>query len=371
MKKLGHIFAHSDLEDKGRGLVPDWAGDYDGPEQFWDDGWAWNEDIDRSVVACMLEEKPEWNFLVSDPDDPRHLNQLMQHIPLNSPITRSPVSPKSRVGVHDIFSRLPEELLLQIICFLPTASVQNIRLASKVMAAVQLGISFWRSRFAYPNELCHIRLPTDFPKGYQADISAVDWRELCYRLLHPEDSRHYDWWKNRKRIISLNSKLVQMMLSEDSRPRQIDSVDDLVCRHLFSCSDQGIANTASGIIPTSKALTISTTFRRGKNRQFLSSMAFTSPESSLELGFYGQLNAKSTDVGNSENLMGFMVALTAEGIIGITPVVGTKGRSRIEKQFGDLEDDVGQGLLFPANGTSVGGLTISLAKVCPSSIANS
>ena len=345
-----------------------YLGDYAGPEQFWDDGWTWNEDIDTSVVACMLEEKPEWNFLVSDPNVPRHLNELVQHIPLKSSITRSPLFPQVRVGAHDIFSRLPEELLLEIICFLPTASVQNARLASKVMAAVQLGTNFWLSRFAYPNELCHIQLPADFLRGCQADTSAVDWWDLCYRLLHPEDSRRSDWWKNRKRIISLNLKLVQMMLSDDSRLGQIDSGDDLGCRHSFSCSGRKIANTTSGIIPASQALTMSASFRQGKNCQFLSGIAFTSPESSLELGFYGPVNAKSIDIGDSANLKGFVVGLTAEGIVGMTPVLGTSDGSMIQEERGDLEENTGKGLLLPADGTSVRGLTISLAKVFPSDV---
>lgn len=369
MKRLGHIFAQSDLEDEGRGLVPDWAGDYGGPEQFWDDGWTWNDDTDTSVVACILEEKPEWNYLVSDPGTPCHLSQLVQHVPLKPSITRSPMSPQLYIGAHDIFSRLPEELLLEIICFLPTASVQTARLASKVIAAVQLGTNFWRSRFAYPNELCHIQLPADFSQGCQANASAVDWQELCYRLLHLEDSRHSDGWNNRKRIISLNSKLVQMILSEDSRPGQIDSADDLVCRHSFSCYGQSIASTTSGIIPTCKELTISTAFRQGKDRQYLSGMAFVSPERRLELGFHGHLDAKSTNIGDSENLMGFMVSLTAGGIVGITPVVGTKNGSITEEECNGVEEDVGKGLLIPADGTSVRGLSVSLAKVCPSDIA--
>lgn len=64
--------------------------------------------------------------------------------------------------------------------------------------------------------------------------------------------------------------------------------------------------------------------------------------------------------------MGFMVALTAEGMVGITPVVGTKNEPIREEECGDLEEIVGKGLLFPADDTSVRGLRISLAKVCPS-----
>ena len=227
LRRLGHVFAHSDLEESGRGLIPDWAGNYAGPEQFWDDGWTWTEDVDASVVAGLLEEKPEWDFLVSDPDMPRYFNQQIQHPPEIHPTTLSPTPLRPSVGAHDNFSRLPEELLLEIICFLPTASIQNARLASKVMASVQLGTSFWRSRFEYPNELCHIQVPAKFLRTSRADTSIIDWRELCNKLLHPQNGRYSDSWKNRKRIRDLNSKLVQMLLSEDSEPGQMDTMDDL------------------------------------------------------------------------------------------------------------------------------------------------
>lgn len=364
LERLGPIFAHSELEERGRGLVPDWTGDYAGPEQFWDDGWTWNEDIDASVVAGLLEEKPEWDYLVSDPDTSIDLTQLMQHPPmmLSEILSLNPI--QSNVDAEDVFSQLPEELLLEIMCLLPTTALQNVRLASKVIAYVPLRSSFWRSRFAFPNELCHVRLPAGFPRDHQSSTLSVDWRELCYRLLHLDESRQPKSWKNRRRIVSLNSKLVQMMLSEGSSQGRIDPVNKLACHHSFSCTFQHVANTTSGRIPTSTPFTISTTFRLGKTGHFLSGLAFNGPDTRLELGFSDPLNAKSTIIRDSELLMGFVMAMTAEGIVGIKAIIRMEGGKIREETSGRLGANVSKGLLCPAGGGPVQGLTVSLAKVC-------
>ena len=361
---LGHIFAISELEEKGRGLVPDWAGDYAGPEQFWDDGWTWSEDIDASIVAGLLEEKPEWDYLVSDPEISIDLAQLMQHPPMIPSNILSLNHIHSNVDVEDGFSQLPEELLLDIMCFLPTASVQNVRLASKIIASVPLGPSFWRSRFAYPNELCHVRLPAGFPRDCQSNTLSVDWREMCYRLLHLDDSRQPDSWKNRKRIVSLNSKLVQRMLSEGSSQGRSDPLSHLACHHLFSCRPQRVANASSGRIPTSTPFTISSTFRLGRPGPFLSGLAFTGPETRLELGFHDPLNAEFAIIRESEHLMGFVLAMTAEGIVGIQALIRTEDGKIREESSGRLGPNVSKGLLCPASGGPVQGLTVSLLKVC-------
>ena len=254
-------------------------------------------------------------------------------------------------------------------CFLPTTSVRNVRLASKVLASVPLGPSFWRSRFAYPNELCHVRLPAGFPRDHQSSTLSVDWREMCYQLLHLDNSRQPDSWKNRRRVVSLNSKLVQRMLSEGSSQGRNDPVNHLACHHSFSCCSQPVATTNSGQIPTSTPFTISTTFRLGKTGPFLSGLAFTGPDTRLELGFSDPLSANFTTIRDSEHLMGFVLAMTAEGIVGIKAIIKMEdGRIR-EESSGRLGPNVSQGLLCPANGGPVQGLTVSLVKVCQISIA--
>ena len=102
------------------------------------------------------------------------------------------------------------------------------------------------------------------------------------------------------------------------------------------------------MIPASRPLTISTTFRLGKKIQFLSGLAFSSSDSNLELSFYEHSNAKSTAVCASEYLMGFVMALTAEGIIGIHAVTRNKAGTRSEMEYADLEGNVDKELLSPA-----------------------
>lgn len=124
-----------------------------------------------------------------------------------------------RENTPDPFSRLPPELLAEVLFLLPTASGQTVRLASRAMASISLSSSFWRSRFHFPNELCHITLPQRLQTTAQADNSALDWRRLCYRLLHSTSKG----WQNRKRIMTLNEKLVRMMLTQEDDDVEEDS----------------------------------------------------------------------------------------------------------------------------------------------------
>ena len=372
LKKLGQTLSHSERAESKHGLLPEWAGDYAGPEQFWEDGWTWSEDLDASVVAGLLEERPEWDFLAFNPDSLKGFDQLMPDPPLSpsSPSsTTSHILFRSDLGEPDIFSRLPEELLAEIVSFLPTISAQSVRLASRTMASTHLSAKFWRSRFAYPNELCHIRLPTELLRGSQIGTSSIDWRELYDRLLHPEPNDEYRWWQNRKRIISLNSKLVQMILSEDSAAQtELESSHDLTCPYLITCPDHNIAKTISALLPTSTAYTISTIFRSGKRTQFLTGIAFIGASHTQKLGFNEHESAESTTITSSEHLRGFKVALTAEGIVGVTAIIRKSDGINREKHFGALEGKVGHGLLLPVDDGSVLGLSISLARVSPGNI---
>lgn len=369
LKKLGQTFSNSERAESKRGLVPEWAGDYAGPEQFWEDGWTWSEDLDASVVAGLLEERPKWDFLAFNPDSLKEFDQLMPDPPLPPSSTTSHVLFRPGLGGPDIFSRLPEELLAEIVSFLPTISTQSVRLASRTMASTHLSAKFWRSRFAYPNELCHIRLPTELLRGSQIGTSSIDWRELYDRLLHPKPSDEYRWWQNRKRIISLNSKLVQMILSEDSAGQtELESSHDLVCPYFITCPDQNIANTVSALLPTSTACTVSTTFRPRKRTQFLTDIAFIGASSTQKLGFNEHESAESTIITSSEHLRGFEIALTAEGIVGVTAIIRKNDGTNREKSFGALGGKVGHGLLLPADDGIVLGLSISLASVSPGNI---
>ena len=116
------------------------------------------------------------------------------------------------------FSHLPKEILVQIISFLPTPSVQAVRLASRTMASVHLPVSYWHSRFQFPNELCHIKLPSHLSPG-RFDRKAIDWKSFCNRLLYPEQNEPM---KNRSRISDLIKKFLLEMTTDQRSAGQTD-----------------------------------------------------------------------------------------------------------------------------------------------------
>ncbi len=219
LSKLANIFAAQDLEEGYRGLIPSWTGDYNGPERFWSDGWSYHSEPESSAVIGLLEVAPEWDFLVHDPGNAQGFAELLSDPPLVSNSSNSLTIIPWKGETQDPFSRLPTELLMEVLCLLPTASGQPVRLASNAMASIPLSSSFWRSRFDFPNEFCHMRLLQRLQKGPQVDNLAIDWRGFCYLLLHSSDES----WRNRKRIMTLNDKLVRMILAEEDDDIQEES----------------------------------------------------------------------------------------------------------------------------------------------------
>lgn len=200
LKDLGKILIQTPLGPSGRNFRPDWTTDYAGPEYFF---WMEKEPDE------MLDQVPEWNFLARDSGRARGFDELLAHPPLESAAN---LSPRIQCGDDegDIFSCLPPELLTEILVLLPSASVRNLQLASRKIASVHLSSRYWRSRFDFPNELCHVRLPPALLKSGQVGEQWVNWRRLCDQLLHPVGDK-YKWWQNRKRITALNRKLVESM----------------------------------------------------------------------------------------------------------------------------------------------------------------
>ena len=204
LNELGKIFLQTPLGEFNGGFAPDWATDYAGPEPFF---WRVDEGVAEGVGS--LEHYPEWQYLVRDPGNGRGFDELFANPPLESTDTTSPLIQFSDDG-GDIFARLPEELLTEILVLLPTTSVRNLQLASRKIASVHLSSRYWRSRFHYPNELCHVSLPPALLKAGQVGDRWIDWKRLCDQLLHPVGDG-YEWWQNRKRIMRLNKGLVESM----------------------------------------------------------------------------------------------------------------------------------------------------------------
>ena len=214
LRYLANIFTQIPLTESGGGFKPDWTTDYAGTEYFFGD------DEETQSYESNIEEAPEWHFLLRDPSLVFGFDDLIANPP---PLESAPnVAPRIQFvdNGSDIFSKLPSELLDEILVLLPSSSVRDLQLASRKMASMHLSPKYWRSRFEFPNELCHVKPP----EAGRVEDRKVDWRCLCEKLLHPV-GWGFDWWKNRKRIIELNRKLVQSMerRGSDGRFREVDN----------------------------------------------------------------------------------------------------------------------------------------------------
>lgn len=205
---------------RGGGFQPDWATDYGGPEPFW---W-----IGDDATPDIFPEAFEWHFLQRDPGVACGFDQLFASPPFKSSATMSPPIRFTESG-NDIFSRFPEEIITEILVLLPSASVRDLQLASRKIASAHLSSRYWRSRFEFPNELCHVELPQALKKSGQVNGQWVDWRRLCDQLLHPVGEKP-GWWKNRKRITALNRQLVKSMALRDNDGR-LKKVKDVPVVH--------------------------------------------------------------------------------------------------------------------------------------------
>lgn len=179
-------------------------------------------DEETSYPEYDINDEPEWHFLLRDPALVLGFDDLLANPPLE------PAAPRIEFmdNGSDFFAKLPSELLDEILVQLPSTSVRNLELDSRKMASVNLSSKYWRSRFEFPNELCHVRLPEALLTPGWVENRRVDWRWFCGKVLHAVGGK-FDWLRNRKRIIGLNRKLVQSMerRGRDGRLMDVDDKD--------------------------------------------------------------------------------------------------------------------------------------------------
>ena len=105
------------------------------------------------ILRREVTRAPDDFSYVPDIDEQEHY--------LLSAASRRVVISKRQMGNTQLFStpyaidRLPPELCLQILCYLPTISVKVARLASRAVVDVPLVGTYWKSRFSRP-DLSHI-----------------------------------------------------------------------------------------------------------------------------------------------------------------------------------------------------------------------
>lgn len=368
---LGNLLASQSLEEGDeRGLKPDWTHDYLGPEQFWADGWAYHEEPEASDVAGVLDYTDEWDFLVHDPTVSLNVDELLENPPLVSG-EQPPCGLRSISNQKDDFSHLPAEILLDILSFLPTSSVQALRLASRRFGSLYLNSTYWRSRFDYPNELCHIRLPATL-LSRQPENSQIDWKTLCDRLLHVPETRN-GGWRNRKRIALLTRRLAERVLPKDSDthvenriPSKITS--SLTCRQFVSCPNRYSFAKASAVFsdlsPPGVIRTISVNFKPFKLASLLVGIEFVGTDDTIRLGSCTPNSTHRTDLQDGEAMKGLIVAMTMVGIVGLEFIIHVKNSPNQTRKcrFGDFEGKVALGKILSDDG-SVSGINCESEKV--------
>lgn len=357
---LGQLLASQSLEEgDARGLRPDWTNNYLGPEKFWADGWRHHEEPEASDVAGVLDYSAEWDFLVHDPTVFPNLDEL-----LNNPPRVSDEQPShlvhSVISQEDDILNLPAEILMTILCFLPTSSVRALRQASRSFASLQLSSTYWRSRFAYPNELFHVRLPSTLLSG-QPGVRPIDWRTLCDMLLHPPPESQNEGWRNRKRISLLTTKLVERVLHEqpDSHLKnlaQIKTYSNSVDRQVITCPSLKSHSSASimldDILSSETTRTIKASFKAFGSHLFLVGLEFRGGGKISRLGVFFSNPPHCAEIQPGEVLNGLTVGLVPFGIVGLELLIRARDDPNQTRKctFGDFNGKVAVGNLEASEG---------------------
>ena len=369
--QLGNMLSEQDFLENGRGLVPSWSGDYKGPEQFYDDGWTASDDyrpsIDESGVAQLLENAPEFEFLVCDPEDAEGFYDLFPHLPMapNSEPQDAKSALNSLEGA-DPFQKLPNELLLDILALLPSTAVCKARMASRCFANARLDDAFWRSRFDQPHELSHVdvsRLSTD-----QNDLaSVIDYRQLYGRMIRAE-GMPFRGWQNRKRISSLCHQLCSVLF-QPQIPAQLVHDDTSGAGDSLSCHKGKPSTTASLNLRSWTGKKVTAHFKSLRHSHYLIGLVFEESLGSVELGFRSKSDARCISLEPQETIQAIEVGLEERGIVVLALIIVNAHSGLRTQSFGqpycDASPDhpVMYGRLTPNDGPSVAGIELKFATV--------
>ena len=368
---LGRLISSQRLEDEGRGLHPDWAEDYDGPETFWSDGWADHPEPEASNVAGILESYSQLDYLVRDPSK---LSEQAQDLCNEPPVlssTQSQVSVGIDGGGDGYFSRFPAEILSHLISFLPTRSVRAVRFASRAIARIELGSTFWRSRFVFPNELSNITVSTQSMDTHNQ--SSIDWRGLYKQLSSVSPGDEYR--KNRQRIQSLNQQLLLKMWSHIDSVKPLESNGASITPGSRCCQKLKIPGaqisshqsllfhhfSGSGTI-----YGISACFSSPNRRPVLRGLALHGDSGSRELGRYKDRRAETIRFERGMLLKSLTAGMTPEGIVGLKCQGIDPHDPHVDKNFilGSFDGELPLGQLMAESNDNIKGLKVEIARVC-------
>ena len=360
------------MEDEGRGLHPDWAEDYDGPETFWSDGWADHPEPEASNVAGILDSYSQLDYLVKDPFK---LSEQAQDL-CNEPPVLSSLQGQGSVGIEGrsdgYFSRFPVEILSHLISFLPTQSVRAVRLASRAIARIELDSTFWHSRFVFPNELNHV--VTISTQGMNThNQSTIDWRLLYKQLSSVSPGDEYR--KNRQRIRSLNQQLLLRIWSHTDSVNPVESngasiaPGSLCCQKLkvpgaHTSSHQSLLfHHLSGLDTIHR---ISAYFSSPNRRPVLRGLALHGDSGIRELGRFKEQMAESISFERGMLLKSLTAGMIPEGIVGLKFQGIDSHDPRVNREFilGSFDGEVPLGQLTAESNDNIKGLKVEIAQVC-------
>ncbi|KAH0558922.1 hypothetical protein GP486_004453 [Trichoglossum hirsutum] len=174
-----------------------WGHDYGGAGSF--QGYRWlSKYIDSPVMA-----------------DPRLSEDLLSENEAGRELAID-FAPKAlslgarTLQAHDPFRILPYELISEILLYLPSADILNLRLSSRVVALTKLSVGYWKSRFWPRNELGFAG-SLRRPENYKWENWYVLIREQCKNGANQKNLM------NRKRIWHLAGRLVELVSTAKSR----------------------------------------------------------------------------------------------------------------------------------------------------------
>ncbi len=290
----------------------------------------------------------------------------------------------------DPFARLPVEVCQLLLSFLPSVSLSRARLASRSIACIshvhQLPQSFWKSRFAASFEMGF------YPPCVMITRGSVDWRTLYFAIKHAlgSDAEEHHSLKNRRRIWkalepvsvimdrivttmplelpqttwdTIHTSSIPFLKEHDWRLTNIvsaeTSVDDkemveLGCRELHVQLMQWPARFACDYHIGLSLLSVYGSIHVSGIRLIIPDDHSRANER-FEIGTISRSSEIKVKIGIADVLIGFVVAVSASGIVGLLPIfLNTPGRSsEWMRSMGQGKPDIAFGLLMPQRGGSI------------------
>ena len=262
---------------------------------------------------------------------------------------------------EDLFSRLPVEINLIILKFLPSNDICKLRLASRVAQISTVDVlpqSFWSSRFG-PGFEMQFAFPRSAVACRARHNRTLNWREIYFavkRALHSPNS--FAPLKNRKRIwtaIDVLSQLIELLLINHGRRGiptawndmssvsvvggsldicigrviQGDSISE-IHRYVHSntCRELEVRSLICLQLPQPDGYTIGISSISLDHGIFVSGVRIIQHHVRIKgthgpnsLGLVNEAFETLIHVKSSDVLEGFEVAVCARGIVGLTPVI--------------------------------------------------